>query len=286
MGTSTVDVSEFERAVDAVVAGDMPALAQLLATRPGLVNERSVREHHATLLHYVSANGVEGERQRTPPNVLDVARTLLDAGAEVDAEAEMYDGRWTTLGLVVTSCHPRDAGVQISLAELLLERGARVDSGTVCSCLANGCPEAAAYMAERGAPLDLEGAAGLGRVDAVAEQFAASPVAPEDAGKALIMAAWYGQLEVIAWLLDHGVGVASRHPRYGSTALHVAAYNGHPALVELLLGRGAPAAATDAVHGTTPRVWALHRWQVEQRGDPAHYAEIVRILEAAETDPS
>ena len=51
-----------------------------------IVRARSARRHHATLLHYTAANGVEGERQKTPPNAVAVMTALLDAGAEVRAE--------------------------------------------------------------------------------------------------------------------------------------------------------------------------------------------------------
>src|SRR5688500_13822233 len=139
-------VSAYERGADAIVNGDLATLQSLLKEQPGLVRERSTRDHNATLLHYVSANGVESYRQKTPPNVLAVARALLDAGAEVDAEADVYGGGATTLALAVTSSHPRAAGLQIALADLLLERGAPMDPDIVRYCLVNGCPEAAAHM--------------------------------------------------------------------------------------------------------------------------------------------
>ena len=81
-------MDNFETAVEAVIAGDLDTLRALLRSDPSLVRARSQREHHATLLHYVSANGVEDERQKTPPNAVEVARTLLEAGAEVDALAD------------------------------------------------------------------------------------------------------------------------------------------------------------------------------------------------------
>ena len=52
-------VSQFEAAVDAIVSGDSATLRQLLSENPDLVRARSAREHRSTLLHYVSANGVE-----------------------------------------------------------------------------------------------------------------------------------------------------------------------------------------------------------------------------------
>jgi hypothetical protein len=274
--------SAFEVAAEAIVRGDVATLERLLSKHPGLVRERSTREHRATLLHYASANGVESYRQRTPSNIVAVARALLDAGAEADAEADVYGGGATTLGLAVTSSHPRAAGTQLALADLLLERGASIDPDIVRSCLVNGCPEAAAHMAERGAPVGLEAAAGIGRVDLVAAHLEGRRgVPPGEAADALIMAAWYDHRDVVVFLLDHGVDVAARREREGQTALHVACYSGYPALVELLLARDAPVDVTDSIHGTPPLVWALHAWLAEHRRNADDYKSILRLLAGA-----
>jgi hypothetical protein len=273
------NLSAYERAAEAIVNGDLAALERLLKEQPGLVRERSSRDHNSTLLHYVSANGVESYRQKTPANVLAMARALLDAGAEVDAEADVYGRGATTLALAVTSSHPREAGLQIPLADLLLERGARVDPDIVRYSLVNGCPEAAAHMAARGAPVDLEGAAGIGRLDVIAARFERPrAVTPAEAASALITAAWYDQRDAVALLLDRGVDVASRRPHEGSTALHVASYRGYPALVALLLERGAPVNVTDRVYGTPPLVWAMHAWLAERRSNAADYRAVLRLL--------
>src|SRR6266545_5248076 len=50
----------YEAAAQAIVDGDEETLQRLLRERPDLIRARSEREHNATLLHYVSANGVEG----------------------------------------------------------------------------------------------------------------------------------------------------------------------------------------------------------------------------------
>jgi len=60
-------VNHFELAVDAIVIGDIATLEQLLQQNSGLIRAHSTRRHQATLLHYISANGVEGYRQKTPP---------------------------------------------------------------------------------------------------------------------------------------------------------------------------------------------------------------------------
>jgi len=243
------------------------------------VRERSTRDHNSTLLHYVSANGVESYRQKTPRNILAIARALLDAGAEVDAEADVYGRGSTTLALAVTSSHPREAGLQIPLADLLLERGARIDPDIVRYSLVNGCPEAAAHMASRGAPLDLEAAAGIGALDAIAARFdSAKTISPAEAAAALVMAAWYDQRDAVTLLLDRGVDVAARRAHDGNTALHVASYSGFPELVALLLARGAPVNVNDSVYGTPPLIWAIHAWLAENRSNSDDYRAIIRRL--------
>src|SRR5262249_35759678 len=82
--------SAFEPAADAVITGDVATLTRLLREHPGLARRQSTREHQATLLHYVSANGVEGYRQVSPQNAAEITKILLDAGAEVDAAADVY----------------------------------------------------------------------------------------------------------------------------------------------------------------------------------------------------
>jgi len=128
LNDSSSAVACFERAVEAVVAGDATSLTRVLSEHHDLIKARSPRTHHSTLLHYVGANGVESWRQRSPANAVRITEILLDAGAEIDAPADMYNGGCTTLGLVATSIHPRDAGVQQPLIDVLLARGARIEA--------------------------------------------------------------------------------------------------------------------------------------------------------------
>src|SRR5260221_8963467 len=64
--------ARFEEAADAIVSGDIDTVRRLLGERPDLIRQRSSRDHRSTLLHYVSANGIEDYRQRTPPNIVEV----------------------------------------------------------------------------------------------------------------------------------------------------------------------------------------------------------------------
>lgn len=261
LDTTDSGVHVFERAIDAVVSGDVEALRALLRAAPSLVRQRSTRAHASTLLHYVSANGVENHRQVTPPNIVDVTRVLLDAGAAVDAESGAYGGGSTTLGLTATSAHPRLAGVQIALMDLLIDRGAVIGplgtrEGMVRAAVANGCPEAAAHLLARGATLDdLVGAAALGRADIVATQLGAASAAQRDS--ALLIAAQADHAGVVKLLLDRGADVAAYD---GMTALHWAAANGNVTLVQWLVARGAPLEAKNEYGGTVldSTLWFVH----------------------------
>lgn len=273
----------FEEAVDALVGGDLRKLQQMLTANPALVRARSGRKHRSTLLHYVGANGVEGFRQRTPPNAVAVASTLLDAGAKVDAAADMYGGNARTLGLVATSSHPKLAGVQDDLMELLITRGASFDADPtiINGCLANGRDKAAAFLAMRGAPLDLEGAAGLGRLDIVRTFFTGDgQLAPTaTSGQLLDGFSWaceYGHAEVAEFLLDRGVDVNAPLKPHQQSGLHWAASGGYGTLVKLLLRHGARVDVVDGTWGTTPLMWALHRWSEE--APPDRYHDVVRLL--------
>ena len=67
------------------------------------------------------------DTQRTPPDVVEIARTLLQAGAEPDALADMYGAECTTMSLLVSSRPPANAGLQVPLVELLLDFAAAIE---------------------------------------------------------------------------------------------------------------------------------------------------------------
>ena len=274
-------VDQFERAADAVVDGDRAGLEALLKRNRELVFARSTRVHRATLLHYVGANGFENWRQRTPPNAVEMAQILLAAGAEVDAVADAY-GESTTLGLVATSVHPVNAGVQIALIETLLAAGASVDGAPggwnpLIACLHNGRPAAAEFLARCGARMDLEAAAGVGRLGLVSELMdRETPKAPTG----FLWACAYGHADVARFLLENGVAAAAQVK--GETGLHWAAHGGHREIVEMLLARGAPVNERDRRFEGTPLDWALHGWSnPSPEGRGGEYYHVVERLVAA-----
>jgi ankyrin repeat protein len=281
-------VSQFESAVDAIVDGDVAGLERLLRANPDLIRARSTRRHHATLLHYVGANGTE--KQRTPRNAVEVAKILLDAGAEVNAVGEMYGGT-TALGLVATSVHPAQAGVQDALMEILLAYGAALKGAVapdyrsvVNACLANGRQNAAEFLGGRGARLDLDGAAGVGRLDVVKSFFnedgsLKAHATKEQMESGFMWACGCGRTNVVEFLLEKGVNV--NDTPHGETGLHCAAYGGQLNIVKLLLERGSPLNIKDKTYDKTPLGWALYGWGHPAETRDGRYYEVVALLVAA-----
>jgi ankyrin repeat protein len=280
-------VSNFEFAVDAIVAGDLATLRSLLRGHPDLVRARSTRQHCATLLHYVSANGMEDYRQKTPKNIVAIAALLLDAGAEVDATGEMYGGGSTALGLTATSIHPARAGVLAPLIDLLIARGAAVDApmSIVRACLGNDRPEGAVLMAERGARLDLETAAGVGRLDIVSEYFDSNGrltagATQEQLDRGFTWACEYGRRTVVDFLIDRGVNLRAGE-NTDQTALHLAAHHAELDIVKLLIARGAPLEAKNGYDGT---VLGQTTWSCRNSGLDVDYAPVIETLLEAGAD--
>ena len=278
---SNLAPSNFERAVEAIVSGGIATLTSLLRDDPDLVHARSTRPHRATLLHYVAANGVEDERQKTPSNIVEITRVLLDAGAEVDATAEMYGGGAKTLGLAATSIHPFNAGVLAPLLDVLIERGADVEGDGISiirACLHNDRPDGAVMIAERGARLDFETAAGVGRLDVVKNLLPSATQEDRDLG--FIWACEYGRRNVVDFLIDRGVNLRARE-NSGQTALHLAAHHGELEIVKLLIKRGAPLEAKNSYGGT---ILGQTTWSCMHTGYRVDYAPIVETLLEAGAD--
>lgn len=259
-------VARFEEAVDAVVDGDLDKLRTFLREDPSLVHARSKRRHHCTLLHYLGANGVEGGRQKTPANAVEVMKLLLDSGAEPDSLADLYDSKCTTMSMLVSSCHPANAGLQAALAETLLDYGAAYIgpgdnwNSAVLTALTFGYVDTAEALARRGAPIDdLPSAAGLNRVDDVARLL---PSADAHARHlALALATQLGHAEVVRLLLDAGEDPSRFNPdgfHSHATPLHNAVWNEEDDVVRLLVERGARLDILDRIYLGTPLDWAVY----------------------------
>ena len=282
VGYRNSPTAAFELAADAIPQGEADVLRHLIGSNPGLVRERSMRTHSATLLHYTAANGVEDYRQKTPPNIAVIAAELLQSGTEIDAIANIY-GRSATLSLAASSVHPQLAGVQIALLELLLERGAAIDgppgsANPTLAALRNGRGDAASFLASRGAALDLESAAGTGHIDTVRAILTSGSATGDQHAAGLAWACQYGHTEVVEYLLDAGSDPNGMYER--NAPLHWAAVGAQSEVARLLLEYGANPRALNR-YGAMPVGQA--QWSASHDGRPERFDVIIEVLTAAET---
>ena len=271
------EIYQFEAAVDAVVNGDAADLKALIEANPQIVHARSTRRthfdppvHRSTLLHYVAANGVEGYRQKTPKNAVEIAKTLLEYDADPDSLADLYGGECTTMCLLVSSTHPAKAGLQAELVDTLVDFGASVEpvgggkwKSPLMTALAFGYTDAALRLVSRGATIpDLAAAAGLGRVTDAMRLLESADA--ETRHRALALAAQQGHAEIVGLLLDAGEDPNRFNPQGNhahSTPMHQAALAGREAVVRLLVERGARTDIRDSIYQGTPLGWAEHGGQ-------------------------
>jgi hypothetical protein len=126
--------------------------------------------------------------------------------------------------------------------------------------------------------LDLETAAGVGRLDVVKKYF--DTATHEQLDRGFGWACEYGWRDVVDFLIDRGVNLHAGE-NSGQTALHLAAHHGELAIVKLLIARGAPLEAKNAYGGT---VLGQATWSCMNSGFPVDYAVIIETLLEAGAD--
>jgi ankyrin repeat protein len=171
------------------------------------------------------------------------------------------------MSMLVSSCHPANAGVQVALVETLLDFGAAVDEcgvgkwvSPLLTALAFGYSDAAEALARRGARVDtLPAAAGLGRLADAARLLPTAHA--ESRHRALALAAQHGRVDVVRLLLDAGED-PNRYNADGnhshSTPLHQAVWARHAGVVRFLVERGARLDIKDTIYQGTPLDWAIY----------------------------
>lgn len=272
-------IRTFECAVNAIITGQATELRAMLSERPQLVRERSTRVtchdppvHGATLVHYLGANGIEGYRQKSPANAVEIGKLLFEAGSEADALAGMYGAQSPTLSMLVSSTPPHDAGVQVPLTHLLIDHGANVEGAgdgqwrsPLHTALVFGFQDAAEALVARGARVDdIVKAAGLGRETEV--QHYLPSASSDDRHRAFAMATIGTHLAVTKLLLAAGEDPNRTNPpgfHAHGTPLHHAAGSGRLELVELLVANGARIDVEDTLWHATPLGWAEHEGKQE-----------------------
>lgn len=269
-------------ATEAVLRGDLASLSALLAADPALATMRLARRAEnraaATLLHVL----MDYPNGNHPPNATDVARALLDSGANVNALDGVTEGSSALQLLVgIESARPQTA----ALTDVLLAAGAVTDicnsdqSGmdALSVALLHGHTESAALMFAAGYPANFSWVgAGLGdmalvrtfygdaddvRLPTSERKAALGPEAEGAVVCAFLVAAINGQTQVLQFLLDKGVDVNVQPPGsdfagIGGTALHWAARNGREETIRALLTAGGDPRRRDDLFDLTPAGWA------------------------------
>jgi len=232
---------------DAVRANDNAAIESLLASGAS-VDESDL--FLGTALHIAVSQG----------NV-DIARILIDQGADLEAVSELRGAR---------ALHLAANFGAVPMLALVLDSGAdtesRDDDGRtpLFRAAAQGHTEAVRLLLDRGAEVD----AREGTKDRTP----------------LMEAAFYGKFDVVRVLVTHGADINAADAS-GRTPLILAATAesflnvGDGSLIEYLVGLGADIHAKDSA-GHTPLAWAESssgRW-----GDYKEIAEVLRRLGATE----
>jgi len=181
-------------AIDAVRQGDVELLARLLEEDPSLATAR-VHESR-TLLH------VATDWPGHFPNGPEVIRTLVQAGADVNAHCEG--------GHQETPLHWAASSDDVDAVDALVECGADLEAAgsvigggsALSDAVAFGQWRAARRLVELGATANLWQAAALGMIERVQEL--ASVASPEDVTNAFWCACHGGQRVTAEYLLDRG----------------------------------------------------------------------------------
>ena len=244
----------FRRAVDLLDAGDAAGLQSLLEAHPQLVKQHVLFEgknyfRSPTLLEFVAENPVR--HGTLPANIVEVARVILEAGAEQAARDE-------ALVLVATGSVARECGMTRRLISLLCEYGADPDKAIRPAAILEE-HDAVLALIDEGAKVDVVVAAALGRADEFRRKV--ETASADDRWLALAVAAQSGHADIVRALLDAGEDPNRYNPPGGhahATPLHQAALAGHEDVVRLLVERGARANWKDTMFGGTAADWAAH----------------------------
>lgn len=202
-----------------------------------------------------------------------IVRTLLAAGAPVEGDPGDPE---TPL---ITAASYGDAEVARALVEAGADLDARAasDSGGVPGGTALlhaavfGMTDVVDVLVSAGATVSsLEEAAAAGALTG-----RLTDEAPEDARiRALVMAADHQRLDVIDQLVAAGVHVDAVDPVWGGHPLRVAAANGRPASVRRLIARGADPSLRDEQGRTALDLCRANR----REGDGSEYDEVEAML--------
>lgn len=271
--------AKFHPAIRAIKSGDLDGLRALLDRDPSLATARSSRSH-PTLLQCLALEALN------VPNKVEMARLLIDAGADINgplAAAACIDNVEIAALLLDSGAAINGVGSWSPLEEalywnnrgvidLLLERGASVHNLRMAAAL--GRTDLMKSLFNSDGTLKPE----AGKIDwpfgeleksnansAIRDELKAKAAQwsndPQNViNNAFVYACMHNQIDAASLLLEKGAQIDAIPPGfdYSGTGLHYAALNGHGAMVDFLLQRGASANVTDTKVKSTPAGWAEH----------------------------
>jgi ankyrin repeat protein len=269
--------AKFQPAIAAITSGDLEGLSELIRNDPSLATARSTKSH-PTLLQCLALDAVK------VPNKVELATVLIDAGADINGAL----GAAASIGNVEIAALLLDRGAAINgtggwspleealywcnygVSDLLLERGASVHNLRIASALgrldliesffqSDGAlkPEAGKIDWPFG---DLEKSnlsSGIKEeLQAKVDQWRAD--SQDIINNAFVYACNHNRIEAARLLLEKGAQINAIPPGfdYAGTGLHYAALNGHQALVDFLLERGADVNVKDTKVHANAAGWA------------------------------
>ena len=281
----------FHRAVDAIDAGDLAALQQLLREHPELVRVRLTKPgewlrartgkaldgffHDPYLLWFVAEDPVR--RGTLPANIVEIARAIVEA-ARRENVATLQEQLQFTLRLVAWSGVAAKLGVQIPLIDLLIDAGAE-PGAEANNALVNGHIAAAGHLVNRGGTMSLGAALCLDRWDEVRRLYGAANDRQRKMG--FVLAALNGKAESLRRMIALGVDVNAPSPDLYAhgTPLHHAVCSGSLDAVRVLVDAGAGVNTPDSAWKGTPLGWAHHYIdEAKDSGRRQRYESIAQYL--------
>eukprot|EP01063_Lacrimia_lanifica_P009053 TRINITY_DN16082_c0_g1_i1.p1 TRINITY_DN16082_c0_g1~~TRINITY_DN16082_c0_g1_i1.p1 ORF type:complete len:394 (+),score=87.97 TRINITY_DN16082_c0_g1_i1:28-1209(+) len=274
------------------LAGEDWLMAQALAASGVVSTARDGSDGGATALHLLAA--LPAAEARTVPEAVAEAlvRSLVDAGAEVDARGRFYATGRSYSG---TALHAAAAWNHTSMLQTLLEHGSDANAlcvhegGAVTPCYlaaAGGHATVLHRLLQAGADINAGASNGATPCFAAARHGDAEALrllidagadinAPRDDGATpCFAAAAEGSAEALQVLADAGADIDCVLPLNGATPCYAAAEEGHADALRVLVAAGADY-STAASNGATPCTLAFRQ---------SNY-DAVQVLVEAETSP-
>jgi ankyrin repeat protein len=250
-----IEDPEFRAAVEAIHAGDVGRLAQLLDAHPRLLRERAIEPDFGArgyfsdpkLFWFVANNPTL--IPRPPANIIAIAELMIARGvepADLDyaLELAMTDG-----------VMPRD--LRMDLVRTLVGAGAAATPKSILMTLGHGQVEPIEWLVANGLALSPAVAAGLGRTAELSDLLEGASA--DEKAEALAMAVINRRAQAARLCLEAGADPNRFMPCHvHSTPLHQAAINGDLDILKLLVAHGGRLDIRDTLWRGTPLGWAIH----------------------------